>query len=77
MNIACWLKTWCIAANLSSRRRIISAFFSRNSPVIRTAEYQATLLQRYPMGLISSAEVEALLDSWLPSAGRYQRLDLT
>lgn len=66
MNHGCWpQKTRRLAANLSSRRRIISALWRRHSSIIEVAKYQTALVQRYPIGLVSEAEVEALLDSWL------------
>lgn len=41
------------------------ALLRRQTPLTGLIEFQAHLLQRYPIGLLSAAEVEALLDSWL------------
>jgi hypothetical protein len=44
-------------------------------PAMQTAEYRAELLQRYPVGLIGDAELEALLNSWPRRANVHRNSD--
>lgn len=63
MNAGCRKKLGRLAANVGSRKRMIGALWKRPMPVMQTDEFKATLLQRYPTGLIEDAEIEALLNS--------------
>ncbi|MDI1330604.1 hypothetical protein [Pseudomonas sp.] len=64
MNAECRVKIRRLAANADARKRMIGALWRSQMLVVQTAEYKIALLQRYPVGLIDDAEIEALLKSW-------------
>lgn len=64
MNAECRKRIRRLTANTDSRKRMIRAPWRNQMPVMQTAEFRAALLQRYPVGLIDDAELEALLNSW-------------
>jgi hypothetical protein len=65
MNIVCRPKNRQLVVNLHSRRRMIVALSRAKRGVVESASLHAALAQRYPSGLMSTDELQALLDSWL------------
>ena len=70
MNAECLEKIRRLGVNAGSRKRIVGAFWRRQTQDVYTEEYRSALLQRYPAGLIDRDEIQALLTSWSKAAPR-------